>query len=243
VALTIKFVSNRPWLKKDSFSAPEPIIKSIPDWYRKADRFAKKPDGEYWESPNDGGKIPTWKACPAIFDIMGTGYTLKTPCDIEFITGDFGKITAKILDSRYQDFVSSRDPMPQFKNPEGYYESHFAWFPDWAIETPEGYSVLYSQPFNRFELPFLTTSGIIDNDKVNLPGTMPFFIKKGFSGVIPAGTAYAQMLPFKRENWESEIVIEASSNLQKKNMENSAKYRKPNGGIYKNEVWSKRTYS
>lgn len=243
MALTIKFVSNRSWLNKESVSKPEPIIKTIPDWYRKADRFAKKPDGEFWDLPNGGGKIPTWKACPAIFDIMGTGYTLKTPCDIEFVTGDFGKISAKVSEKRYEDFVSQRDPMPQFHNPEGYYESHFAWYPDWAIETPEGYSVLYSQPFNRFELPFLTTSGIIDNDKVNLPGTMPFFIKKGFSGIVPAGTPYAQMLPFKREDWNSSIVIEPSSNLPKKNMKNSAKYRKPNGGIYKNEVWSKRTYS
>jgi hypothetical protein len=226
VALTIKFVSNRPWLSKDSDSKPEPIIKTIPDWYRKADRFAKKPDGEFWENPG-GGKIPTWKACPAIFDIMGTGYTLKTPCDIEFIEGDFGAITAKVKDKRYADFCSVRPPMPQFKHPQGYYETHFAWFPDWAIETPEGYSVLYSQPFNRFELPFLTTSGIIDNDKVNLPGSMP----------------YAQMLPFKREDWESEVFIEKPLNLEKKNLLNSAKYRKPDGGIYKNEVWSKRTYS
>ena len=243
MALTIKFVSNRPWLKEDSQSKPEPIIKTIPDWYRKADRFAKKPDGDYWELPNNGGKIPTWKACPAIFDIMGTGYTLKTPCDIEFLAGDFGSISVKVLDKKYEDFVSTRDPMPQFKHPEGYYESHFAWFPDWAVETPQGYSVLYSQPFNRFELPFLTTSGIIDNDSVNLPGTMPFFIRKGFVGVLPAGTPYAQLLPFKREDWESEIIIENTFNLQKKNMDNSAKYRKPNGGIYKNEVWSKRTYS
>jgi hypothetical protein len=242
VALTIKFVSNRPWLNKDSVSKPEPIIKSIPDWYRKADRFAKKPDGEYWENPG-GGKMPTWKACPAIFDIMGTGYMLKTPCDIEFVQGDFGSISVKISDKKYQDFCSPRPPMPQFRHPDGYHENHFAWFPDWAVETPEGYSVLYSQPFNRFELPFLTTSGIIDNDKVNLPGSMPFFLVKGFSGILPAGTPYAQMLPFKREDWQSESVIEKSSLLQKKNESNSAKYRKPDGGIYKNEVWSKRTYS
>jgi hypothetical protein len=57
----IKFVSNRPWLTQESKSAPGPILKTIPDWYRKADRFAKKLDGEFWQGP-DGGKIPTWKA-------------------------------------------------------------------------------------------------------------------------------------------------------------------------------------
>ena len=215
----IKFVSNRPWLTKDSASAPVPIIKTIPEWYRKADRFMKKLDGEYWEHPQ-GGKVPTWKACPAIFDIMGSGYTLITPCDIEFKLDEFENISAVITDAKYKDFCTKREPMAQFYQPDGYHEIHFAWFPDWAIETPEGYSVLYSQPFNRFELPFLTTSGIIDNDHVNLPGSMPFFLQKGFTGIIPAGTPYAQMLPFKRENWELELKIEDISIMPKKNIDN-----------------------
>lgn len=238
----IRFVSNRPWLSKESSSAPSVTSRTIPDWYRKADRFATMPNGEYWVGP-DKGKIPTWKACPAVFDIMATGYVLKTPCDIEFYIDSKSRINVKIEDKNYQDFCTRRDPMPQFKHPEGYYEDHFAWFPDWAVETPEGYSVLYTTPLNRYELPFLTTSGIIDNDKVNLPGSVPFFLIKGFTGVIEAGTPYAQMLPFKRDDWESEIVIEKPFNLMRKNMENSAKYRKPDGGVYKNEVWTPRKYS
>lgn len=237
----IRFVSNRPWLTKESESAPAPTLKTIPEWYRKADRFAKKLDGEFWQGP-DGGKIPTWKACPAIFDIMGTGYTLRTPCDIEFKAQGLNSLSVTISDSRYQDFCTPRGAMPQFEHPKGYYTSHFAWFPDWAVETPSGYSVLYTQPFNRFELPFLTTSGIIDNDKVNLPGSMPFFIVDGFEGVIPKGTPYAQLLPFKREDWQSELVIEDSSIMYNKNLSNSAKYRVPDGGIYKNKVWEPRRY-
>jgi len=237
----VKFVSNRPWLNKESDSVPGPIIKIIPEWYRKADRFAKKPDGDYWKGP-DGGKVPTWKACPAIFDIMGTGYALKTPCDIEFKLQGVNTLSVTILDDRYKDFCTPRGAMPQFEHPKGYYENHFAWFPDWAVETPVGYSVLYTQPFNRFELPFLTTSGIIDNDKVNLPGSMPFFLVKGFEGVIEKGTPYAQLLPFKREDWESEIVIEDSSIMYNKNLTNSSKYRIPDGGVYKNEVWEPRRY-
>lgn len=242
VANTIKFISNRPWSNEGSASKPTSIIKTIPDWYRKADRFAKRDNGDFWIGP-DNGKIPTWKACPAIFDIMGTGYTLRTPCDIEFSLGDWDALNVKIADKRYDDFISIRPPMPQFEHPKGYYETHFAWFPDWAVETPEGYSVLYTQPLNRFELPFLTMSGIIDNDKVSIPGTMPFFLIKGFSGVIPAGTPYAQMIPFKREDWDHKVKIETPAVMEKKNMLNSEKYRKPDGGVYKNEVWSKRTYS
>jgi hypothetical protein len=241
--MKIKFISNRPWLTKKSKSCPEPIIKTIPDWFRKADRFAINPqNNKPWINPQDGGKIPTWKACPAIFDVMGTGYALKTPCDIEFFLDANEKISVKVLDPMYQDFVSPRLPLPQFHHPEGYYEDHFAWWADWGIEAPDGYSILYSHPFNRFELPFLSTSGIIDNDKVNLLGTMPFFIRKGWVGVLPAGTTYMQMLPFKRDDWESEIQIENPNKLYQKNLENSVKYRVKNGGVYKNEIWERRKY-
>jgi hypothetical protein len=239
----IKFVANRPWLTEESSSAPGSTIKAIPEWYRKADRFAVNPmTNEHWKSPADGGKIPTWKACPAIFDIMGTGYVYKTPCDIEFYE-EAGQIKVRILDQQSSDFIQIRPPMPQFVPPMGYHESHFAWWSDWAVEVPEGYSVLYTQPFNRFDLPFLTTSGIIDNDKVHLPGTMPFFVVKGFTGLIPAGTPYAQMLPFKRENWESETISNIPyEEMALKNQKNSEKYRVPDGGVYQKEVWTRRTY-
>jgi hypothetical protein len=239
----IEFIKNRPWLDKNSPSAPSPTIKTIPEWYRKADRFAINPHtNEPWVDPRDGGKVPTWKACPAIFDIMGTGYVYKTPCDIE-VSDVNGKIKVKVLNQQMQDFVAERPAMPQFVPPQGYHEDHFAWWSDWAVKVPEGYSVLYTQPFNRFELPFLTTSGIIDNDKVNLPGTMPFFIVKGYTGVIPAGTPYAQMLPFKRENWSSELDTTISyEKMLDNNNKNSDKYRVPNGGIYQKEVWTRRTY-
>lgn len=238
----ITFTANKVWLSKESRSVPRPIIKTIPDWFRKADRFAKtNPNGDFDIGP-DGGKIPTWKACPAIFDIMATGYSINTPCDIEFYK-DGDSLKYKVQSAKYQDFVQDRDPMPQFEHPRGYYKKHFAWTCDWQIKLPEGYSALYAQPFNRYELPFLTTSGIIDNDKVHLPGSLPFFIAEGFEGVIPAGTPYAQILPFKRQNWTSEIIEQNDAvELFRQTSENAMKYRKPDGGIYKNEVWEQRKY-
>lgn len=238
----IKFIANRKWLKKDSDFKPVSILKTIPEWYRKADRFAKIPGTNKFFIGPDKGKIPTWKACPAVFDIMGTGYTYVTPCDLTFFIDKNNKIKVKIDDLGYKDFCTARDPMPEFVTPFGYRDEHFAWFPDWAVELPEGYSALYTQPFNRFELPFLTVSGIIDNDKVNLPGSMPFFISNIFEGTIPKGTPFAQIIPFKRESWESEYIIPTFTEMIKTNQENSKKYRVPDGGIYKNEVWEPRKY-
>jgi len=237
----IKFISNRPWLGKEGPSTPQPVLKTLPEWYTSADRFAKMPSGEPYIGP-DAGKIPTWKSCPALYDVMGTGYVERIPCDLEFYYNDFGVISVKVLNSRDQNFVGTRSPMPQFQVPHGYDENHFAWWSEWGVELPKGYSALYTQPLNRYELPFMTTNGIIDNDKVNMPGTIPFFVKKGWTGIIEAGTPYMQLIPFKRENWDSEIVIEDSSKIYQKNVDNSTKYRKPNGGVYQKDVWERRRY-
>lgn len=238
----IIFKAARAWLSSESKSAPKSILKTIPEWYRKADRYAKDNSNNFIIGL-DQGRIPTWKACPAIFDIMATGYSLNTPCDIEFFENKNKKIDVKIHDAKYMSFIQKRIEMPQFEHPEGYHKDHFAWFGDWQVILPNGYSAIYTTPFNRYDLPFLNTSGIIDLDKVHLPGSYPFFVRKGFTGIIPAGTPYMQIIPFKRENWISEIIEESNaSKLKKEYEENSKKYRVPNGGVYKNVVWEPRTY-
>ena len=97
-------------------------------------------------------------------------------------------------------------------------------------------------PMNRFDLPFLNTTGIVDSDKVHLLGSFPFFIIDGWEGVIPAGTPYLQILPFKREDWEHKIDMLEPSEMQSKYMNNANFYRRPDGGVYKSEVWSRRKY-
>ena len=248
------FKSFKPWLNKNSDSVPSPTQSVIPQWYKDADRFAKMPNGEYYKAPkdicpfpkegttDDYGKIPTWKACPAILDAFLTGYVLKTPCDIEFFKNSQEIIDVKISDPKYKDFVTKRPPMPMFEHPKGFYQHHFAWYPDWEVSLPEGYSALFMTPINRFDLPFLNTSGIIDSDKVSIPGTFPFFVVEGGEGLIPAGTPYMQILPFKRENWKQEIHIQQEKEIYDKMVENMKFYRQPDGGIYKNKVWSKRDY-
>jgi hypothetical protein len=251
----VLFRSFRPWLTKESFSVPSTTQSTIPKWYKEADRFAKHPyTGEYYQAndqvcpfPKEGttddyGKIPTWKACPAILDAFSTGYVLKTPCDITFFKNDNGIIDFKILDPNHQDFCSKRSPMPQFEHPHGFYKDHFAWYSDWGLELPEGYSALFMTPMNRFDLPFLNTTGVVDSDKVHILGTFPFFIAEGWEGTIPAGTPYMQILPFKREDWQHEIQIQEKEEIYNKMVDNMKFYRQPDGGIYKNKIWSKREY-
>jgi hypothetical protein len=132
--------------------------------------------------------------------------------------------------------------MPGFKVPWGYDSYHFAWYGEWAVKLPKGYSAVYIQPMNRYELPFETTSGIIDSDTVNLFGTVPFFLAKDYEGTIPKGTPFLQIIPFKRENWKSEYEYPDHMKIYTDNMANIEKYRTPKGGVYLNEVWERRKY-
>jgi hypothetical protein len=97
-------------------------------------------------------------------------------------------------------------------------------------------------PMNRFDLPFLSTTGIVDNDSVHISGSFPFFIINGWEGTIPAGTPYLQLLPFKRDDWESEIQILNQQEQYNQLISNMTKYRQPDGGVYKNDVWTRREY-
>ncbi len=251
----ITFRPYRPWLDEKSSSAPSTAQSVIPAWYKNADRFAKNPfTDEYYQAtkeicpvPKEGtdsdyGKIPTWKACPAIMDGFSTGYVLKIPCDITFFKNERGSIDVKVSDKKYEDFCTKRAPMPQFEHPKGFYRDHFAWYSNWGLELPEGYSALFMTPMNRFDLPFLNTTGIVDCDKVNILGTFPFFIAEGWEGVLPEGTPYLQIFPFKREDWKQKIETLDQKQIYNKLVDNSNFYRKPDGGIYKNKIWSRRKY-
>jgi len=251
----IIFKSYRPWIKKDSPHMPDSTQSVLPNWYKDADRFAKNPyTDEYYKAtkevcpfPKEGtvddyGKIPTWKACPAILDGFLTGYVLKTPCDITFFINQQEKIDVKIDDLKYKDFCTQRPEMPQFQHPAGFYKDHFAWYSEWGLELPDGYSALFMTPMNRFDLPFMNTTGIVDSDKVHILGTFPFFVANGWEGTIPAGTPYLQILPFKREDWDHQIEVSNQNKIYGKLVENANFYRQPDGGIYKNKIWSKREY-
>jgi hypothetical protein len=132
--------------------------------------------------------------------------------------------------------------MAEFVSPEGYHEDHFHWWPNWGIELPKGYSLLVLSPINRYDLPFLTVGGIIDSDEYILPGLTPFFIKKGFIGKIPAGTPFVQVIPFKREDWNSEIKFYNQGEMIKRHKRNTAMYRVRKGGIYKRFTWKPKKY-
>lgn len=235
----ITFHSNRNYNSLLENFGPEPSKKNIPQWFSSANRFWIDDLGNTAEH-SFGGKVLSFKACPAIMDAFVMGYMLKTPCNI-YIYKENNQMKCK-TDFGFEDFCGQRPKMENFPVPQGYEEDHFHWYPNWMPSLPKGYSALYVNPLNRFDLPFMTISGVIDNDDMDTPGLMPFFINKGFEGIIPSGTPYVQIIPFKREDWELDKVMHSQEDIIQRHSDQASKFRIPEGGAYKKSIWKRKNF-
>lgn len=216
------------------FDPPAPARSSVPEWYKKAKRFR---GGQMQILGEGGGLNKDIKLCIPFLDALTSGYMLTIPTDLlvkrdEKGVGFFWNEAPSIIEIRPKDMAST---LPR---PAGHDQDLYAWHTYWAVIVPPGYSALFVHPLNRFDLPFTTTSGVVDSDGFSLGGEIPFFLKEGFEGVIPAGTPIMQIIPFKREDWKSE-VLEPDEMWVKKQTFKVAKYLYDG---YKKVVWVKKSY-
>ena len=186
----LKFIPSLSVNKK--FKHPVPMKKLIPEWYIKAERT-------YFDKHKQ--EIPGLKTCVPFLDGLTAGYALVTPENLYVSYDENGKV--KIEWDSEESFISERQGLSghTMPRPAGHEDNHLVWCGNWGWKTPKGYSKLITHPLNRFDLPFTTMSAIVDTDGYNGWGNIPWFIKSGFEGTIPAGTPYAQIMPIKREKW------------------------------------------
>jgi hypothetical protein len=211
---------------------PIPIKKLLPKWYRESETTFKTADGV---------EAAGLKKCIPFLDALISGYALVLPLDIfvsETAEGEL-KITWNSSDE-FSEFINERpvESAQKLPRPEGHHPNHLAWRGTWGIKTPKGWSLLVTHPLNRFDLPFTTTSGIMDSDEYSTSGNLPFFIKKGFTGVIPAGTPIAQLIPIKRAKWHS---VPNNSGLQYLEKLQGQTVRIP-GKSYKRLFWNRKSF-
>jgi hypothetical protein len=215
---------------------PQPANKFVPEWYKKSETSDFKKNPIF----NENGHLvnKSLKMCMPFLDSLTTGYIQSTWCDIYIERIDkenvkFGYSSFEIMD--FRDKLGFQDE-DFFKN---FYPIEFTWKFNWVIKTPKNYGVLITHPLNRLDLPFYTLSGIIDSDLFyHTPGgNLPFYIKKDFQGLIPAGTPMYQIIPIKRERWTRQK--EKLSNSYEKNFLNK---KKVFWEFYKKNMWQKKEY-
>lgn len=215
----------------NNFNPFTPARNATPKWYKDVPPWG---EDERWKMPQ------TYKQCLPFFDALTMGYMIYTPCDIWVRNeGDKKEFTwgSQAHEIIFRDFNSSTMDIP--RQPE-YNGQSIAWRLPVCLKVPEGYSYLLTHPINRFDLPFITMSGIIDGNYA-LPshGNITFMIRKDFQGLIPQGTPIAQLIPYRHEEWNSiknqNLIEEGETN------------RRASGSIlqgwYKKVVWKRKKYN
>jgi hypothetical protein len=187
-----------------SQSQPVSASECMPDWYKKLPRYVNNSD-----KPIKALGVKDLKMCVPFRDAMITGYMILLPADIEVCISANNDVDVFCNPQLTFEIVHKRGVLTEqnqgfgMPNPIGTVPIMFAWSALFGISTSKVDCVLVTHPLNRNDLPFVTTSGIIDSGFFKMSGNIPFFIKEGFSGVIPKGTPIAQVIPFKRESWTS----------------------------------------
>jgi hypothetical protein len=180
---------------------PSLALLGLPDWFKTmpASAFSSVLQQEQL----------TVKKCPPFIDAMTYGFLIPLVTDLRIEDGAFswdfelprGAITG--YSRSPLDFHDSAQVAgtPLFKDDT--FVIKFNNF--WTIESPPGYSLLVTHPVNRYDLPFVTLTGLIDTDLyrdnfINFPAQ---WRDASFQGVLPKGTPIAQCIPVKREIWSA----------------------------------------
>lgn len=187
---------------------PTPASKHMPQWY--------KNQPAYFGNENDfnkqGFSSSTVKKCMPIFDAMSAGYIMYAPCDIFIDATNPEKIewsipaTLKFLERDLVAFHTPEQTGSYPKDETKYHKQIFRMMTFWAISTEPGYSAMFIQPIHRDNSPLKAFEGLVDTDKFISDGHFSFLVEKNFKGVIERGTPLIQVIPFKREEFSSEII-------------------------------------
>jgi len=184
---------------EELLAPPTPAATGLPAWFRTmpAQTFSVLLAGEE----------DTVKRCPPFIDAMTCGFLMPLICDVAVEEGEF----------TWDNDLPPGGPVSFPRSPIGFHDAgQLAGAPLadadqllikfhnlWTVQAPDGYSLLFTHPANRFDLPFTTLTGLVDCDRYHdAPIHFPAHWRDpGFRGVLPKGTPVAQCIPVKRENW------------------------------------------
>lgn len=227
---TIEFICEEPSL--DYFDAPIPAAKMLPEWYKSMPSYMGP------KQFGTGGVNGTIKRCMPVFDMATSGYLITLPCDILVEMDANGQpgfswsIEWKLVTEHDVAQIST------LKVPEEFHPRAFKWANPWIVKTPKGWSTMFVAPVFRDDSPFEILPAIVDTDGFKLSVQFPFFLRKGFTGVIKKGTPIAQVIPFKRESWDSAVSTLPEGVRQKNLQKHSTVFE----NRYKKTFWNKKDY-
>lgn len=183
---------------------PEPVLsqKLLPNYFKKLSASI-----EGAPKANNGSA----KRCVPIKEALSSGFIIPFWSDV-IVTAKNGEMRIDFpsdlqMDTSLSEHSHEQIPDHPLSNmPYGNFP--IKWHNPWIIETPKGYSCLFTSPLNHLEKRFKLFDGVVDTDtyynRINFPfiwtgGDGEFFIEKG--------TPLVQVIPFKREKFSHSVGV------------------------------------
>ena len=209
---------------EDAFNTTKPVPAHTmqPDWWKK---------GKLNEFVNGSPITGTIKICPAMRDWLTTGYLIVAQRDIQ-VRHD--KDLMKHRTEVERDDAEKQVALPSHPKEQLFYgtDHEFNMFPenpnmydafkircDWCMKLPEGYSMMYLDPFLYSNPDFVAWRGLIDADKgfnmADENNNIIMYPKHDGDFVIKKGTPLVQVVPYKREEWQATYLTYKSNDWTK----------------------------
>ena len=232
----IEFVA----LDKHSFEVcpkPFPASQALPQWWKDASPYIKNGNNV------DGKKIivknyesnASFKKCTPMLDLLSSGYIVPLWSDVLIrYENELPSISWRVEKNVFELHATQ-----EVEIPNGYQKSQFKFLNQWVPKLPKGYSALIIACPGYPNNPFRAMQAIIDYDKTTHPLFPPMFLKEGFEGIVEKGTPMFQIIPFKRNSWESKFSF-LESGQYAINMDRDVKATIVNN--YVKNFWDKKSY-
>jgi len=234
--LKIKFTIRKEY--EEILPKPEPAKNFIPQAFKDLASIIPREDEPFQ---------PTVKKCMPFIDSYNTGYIIPFSHDIDcFYNHEKKQMLFKsytgLIDNDAVFGVASHDPtqLPEkLRYPKRTVDYVFKFQNPWSIETPTGYSCLFTTPLGH-QLPFKLVDGVVDTDIYPLEVNFPFFWTHDVNEVysIKQGDPMVQIIPFKRESWAMETEGKAAEELKIRNISFMTQLRDQ----YRRKWWHKKSF-
>jgi len=170
---------------------PFPAKACLPDWFRKL-----RPVDDQELRANSNGQ--TVKRCMPFLDAMTLGWIIPLAASVRLQVADDGKTVEygsffdRPMVSDHQAYQIAGHPA----QPRRPLKLHNYW----TIQTPPGWSCLFTAPLNRAHPAIEILAGVVDTDRYTSLVNFPFIVT-GPDGLytLEKGMPLVQVIPFRRD--------------------------------------------
>lgn len=205
---TVEFLCDPALL--GTIPAPDRAIRFAPEWFKRLPREMGMLNAE-------GLPGLTVKACLPVTDVLSLGFVIPLPYDVMIHVPE-DRVSMRMGWDPAATFQPVEQHHPgQIGAPEPPFERviPLKFINPWRIRVPQGYSILFTPPFSRVELPFTCFSGLVDCDRFDTTINFPF-VWTGPVGehYLPAGTPMVQAVPIRRDTLIKHGTARASTDAE-----------------------------